>query len=975
MKSKAAIIKKATKWLIITSITLVLISLIAALPKGKGTSYANKYGDLEFVDDNEEIGRKDTYSKYKDKLKDVNKPQESIDVNLINVEKDQGVEVLDNYKGEKNVIFTEGGSLAQWNVEVKEEGLYQIYMEYYPVESRGTDIERKFYINEELPFVGADRLKFTRLWGDEGEVRQDNQGNDIRPTQVEFAQWTGDYFKDDMGYEVEPYMFYFNKGSNTIALQAVNEPMVIKSITLKAVENPISYLEYKQKTPVIEVSSEAANYKQVIQGEESSLRVSPSLYSTYDRSSPVTEPYSVSKVRLNMGGGNAWRIPGQWIEWELEVPDDGYYTITIKGRQNYQRGFVSNRNLYIDGESPFQEAKQIGFKYSNEWESVTLGDEKAESYEFYLPKGKHNLRLEVTLGELGNILVNLEESVYRLNEMYRKILVLTGATPDRFRDYKIEKVYPEVIDAMALESKRLYKIVDDIVAYTGQKANQAAVIQTLASQLERFVERPDKIPVTLGNFKNNISALGTVILSMSEAPLDIDYITIAGTGATPDKFNENFLNKMTHEIRSFIASFFIDYDSIGNVHEKAEAIEVWLLSGRDQSTVLKTMIDDTFTPETDIKVNVKLVEGGTLLNAVIAGKGPDVVLSIGQGEPVNYALRNAVEDLTQFKDYKEVFASYYPSAYRPYLFNDGIYAIPETQNYNVMFYRKDILEELELELPQTWDELINMLPTIQQNNMTVAIPSVERKIGNTSAPDLSTLIAMLYQNGGELYGGEGKYTTIDESSGVAAFEIYTKLFTHYGLPKEYDFPNRFRSGEIPIGIQDFNMYNTLVVFAPEIRGLWDFTMIPGVLKEDGTTDRSAYSSGQCSMMMKQDNEDIKMKSWEFMKWWASADAQVRFGREMESILGSSARYATANKEAFQRLAWSSDQMKVLEEQWKWVKGADEVAGGYYTFRHITNAVRKVVNNNEDQRETLLDYARTINEEIEKKRLEFELDAK
>ena len=975
MKSKAAIIKKATKGLIIISITLVLISLIVALPKGKGTSYANKYEDLEFVDDNEEIGRKDTYSKYKESFKDANKPQEIINVNLINVEKDQGVEVLDNYKGEKNVIFTEGGSLAQWNVEVKEEGLYQIYMEYYPIESRGTDIERKFYINKELPFVGADRLKFTRLWGDEGEVRQDNQGNDIRPTQVELAQWTGDYFKDDMGYEVEPYMFYFNKGNNAIALQAVNEPMVIKSITLKAVENPISYLEYRQKTPVIEVSSEAANYKQVIQGEESSLRVSPSLYSTYDRSSPATEPYSVSKVRLNMGGGNAWRIPGQWIEWELEVPDDGYYTITIKGRQNYQRGFVSNRNLYIDGKIPFQEVKEIGFKYSNEWESVTLGDEKAESYEFYLPKGRHNLRLEVTLGELGNILVNLEESVYRLNEMYRKILVLTGVTPDRFRDYKIEKVYPEVIDAMALESKRLYEIVDDIVVYTGQKANQAAVIQTLASQLERFVERPDKIPVTLGNFKNNISALGTVILSMSEAPLDIDYITITGTGATPDKFNENFLNKMIHEIRSFIASFFIDYDSIGNVHEKAEAIEVWLLSGRDQSTVLKTMIDDTFTPETDIKVNVKLVEGGTLLNAVIAGKGPDVVLSNGQGEPVNYALRNALEDLTQFKDYKEVLASYYPSAYRPYLFNDGIYAIPETQNYNVMFYRKDILEELELELPQTWDELINMLPTIQQNNMTVAIPSVERKIGNTSNPDLSTLIAMLYQNGGELYAGEGKYTTIDGSSGVAAFEIYTKLFTHYGLPKEYDFPNRFRSGEIPIGIQDFNMYNTLVVFAPEIRGLWDFTMIPGVLQEDGTIDRSAYSSGQCSMMMKQDNEDIKIKSWEFMKWWASADTQVRFGREMESILGASARYATANKEAFQRLAWSSDQMKVLEEQWKWVKGADEVAGGYYTFRHITNAVRKVVNNNEDQRETLLDYARTINEEIEKKRLEFELDTK
>lgn len=974
MKSKTAVIKTSIKWLIIISITLAVISLMFVLFKGKETSYASKYEGIEFVD-NDEMGRQNTYAKYKEKFKEANKPKEGIAVQLVDVEKNQGIEVLDSYEGEKDIVLTESDSLAKWQVDVQEEGLYQIYIEYYPVASRGTEIERKLYINDEIPFTGADQLKFARLWGDEGSVRQDNQGNDIRPTQVEYAQWTGDYFKDDMGYEVDPYMFYFNKGKNTIALQGVNEPMAIKSITLKAVEEPVDYLAYRKATPVIEVANEAATYKQVIQGEASVLRTSPSLYSTYDRSSPATEPYSISKIRLNMGGGNAWRVPGQWIEWELEVPEDGYYHITIKGRQNYQRGFVSNRNLYIDGKVPFEEAKEVGFKYSNEWESVTLGDDTAGAYEFYLSKGKHSLRLEVTLGDLGNILVDLEESVYRLNDMYRKILVLTGPTPDRFRDYKIERVYPDIIDAMALESKRLYKTVDDIVAYTGQKANQAAIIQTLASQLERFAERPDKIPVTLANFKNNISALGTVILAMSEAPFDIDYITVTGLEATPDKFSQNLLNKSLHEIRSFIASFFIDYNSIGNVHEKAEAIEVWLLTGRDQSTVLKTMIDDTFTPDSDIKVNVKLVEGGTLLNAVIAGKGPDVVLSIGQGEPVNYALRNAVEDLTQFKDYEEVLSAYYPSAYRPYRFNNGIYALPETQNYNVMFYRKDIMEELGLELPQTWDELINILPTIQQNNMTVAIPSVERKIGNTSTPDLSTLIAMIYQNGGELYGEDGKYAAIGDASGIAAFETYTKLFTHYGLPKEYDFPNRFRSGEIPLGIQDFSMYNTLVVFAPEIRGLWDFTVIPGVLKADGTIDRSAYSSGLCSMMMKQDNEATKMKSWEFMKWWSSADTQVRFGREMESILGSSARYATANKDAFERLAWSSEQMKVLEEQWKWVKGADEVAGGYYTFRHITNAVRKVVNNNEDQRETLLDYTRTINEEIEKKRLEFDLDTK
>ena len=34
-------------------------------------------------------------------------------------------------------------------------------------------------------FAGADTLCFSRLWVDGGEIRQDNQGKEIRPRQVE----------------------------------------------------------------------------------------------------------------------------------------------------------------------------------------------------------------------------------------------------------------------------------------------------------------------------------------------------------------------------------------------------------------------------------------------------------------------------------------------------------------------------------------------------------------------------------------------------------------------------------------------------------------------------------------------------------------------------------------------------------------------------------------------------------------------
>ena len=160
-----------------------------------------------------------------------------------------------------------------------------------------------------------------------------------------------------------------------------------------------------------------------------------------------------------------------------------------------------------------------------------------------------------------------------------------------------------------------------------------------------------------------------------------------------------------------------------------------------------------------------------------------------------------------------------------------------------------------------------------------------------------------------------------------------------------------------------------MVSAPEIRGLWDFTLIPGTeyTAEDGTTyiDRSDYITGNATMMVATEDESLRQKSWEFMKWWANADTQVRFGR-------SSARYATANKDAFVQLSWSNDDIEILSAQWEQTVGIREVPGGYFTGRHITNAIRKVINEKIDSRETIIDYAVTINDELKKKRVEFGL---
>jgi ABC-type glycerol-3-phosphate transport system substrate-binding protein len=866
------------------------------------------------------------------------------------------------------VIKTDDTGFIEYTVNVPEAGFYNLEMEYFPIESRGVDIERALYINGEIPFLGAELITFNRIWGDHPDgIRTDNQGNQIRATQIEIPRWETARFTDSQGYVIEPYKFFFNQGENTILLRAVNEPVAIRRLELAPVRVIPSYADYIAGYNTADFPGRL--YEPIIkEGEKSSSRSSPSLYPFFDTSSATTQPYSVRTITLNAIGGERWRVPGQWIEWEFEAPEDAMYAFSFKARQNYSRGLVSNRTFMINGVIPCREVMAISFQYSNAWQLVTPTDDDGNILYFPLKKGIHTIRLQVTLGDLSQTLADLEDAIFRINGIYRQILVLTGAEPDPHRDYRIDEHYPDILDRMAFEARYLYMLMDQIIDYAGQMGPEVATLQTVARQLEDFIARPNRIPRGVEVFKQNISALGTTLVTLNSSPLDIDWLCFSTENNNLPVVKETFFQSAWHEINSFLATFFVDYNAIGNIYGSEEnPTEVWIFTGRDQSQILKSMIDDSFPRA----VNLKLVALEALMPAVVANTGPDVAVSVNNADPINYAFRRASMDLTGFSGFSEVAAQFHESAFVPFSYLDGIYGMPETQIFGVMFYRTDIFDELGLVPPQTWEELIAIFPVLQQNNMEVGIPSVERQIGGMRIPDLSNLFAQLFQRGGNLYTEDGARSLFDSETSVAAFEAYIRFFTHYKAPLHYDFVNRFRSGEMPIGFADYNTFNTLVVFAPEIRGLWQFDLLPGTMRDDGSIDRSTASWGQACMILS--NAKDRNSAWEFVRWWVSEDTQVTFGRELEAVMGAAARHPTANRQAFNRLGWNARDNSIINRQWEYVRGVPEVPGGYYSGRHIVNAVRRVINDDEDVRETLLDYTRAINNELIKKRREFGLE--
>lgn len=133
-----------------------------------------------------------------------------------------------------------------------------------------------------------------------------------------------------------------------------------------------------------------------------------------------------------------------------------------------------------------------------------------------------------------------------------------------------------------------------------------------------------------------------------------------------------------------------------------------------------------------------------------------------------------------------------------------------------------------------------MIPVLQKHRMDMALPLAQ----TTGVPVLEVNRAyamLLYQMGGSFYLNNGAKSGLDTETGLAAFKNWTNFYTSYKLPLIFDFPMRFRTGEMPVGIQDYTFYNYLSVSAPEIKGLWEFIPVPGTKQPDGSIRRDVAS--------------------------------------------------------------------------------------------------------------------------------------
>lgn len=916
--------------------------------------------------------RQTSYTNYVKKYTDAARPDQTVEV----LGKDYDpASVTDaqitvtTVDGENDVMqwANQEGSVS-WTVNIPETGVYNIKMIYEALESNTNDVEFSLLIDGESPYATASRITLSKRWINESEMKQDSRQNDIRPGQISTPCWQETPLEDIDGLFNEPLEFYMEAGEHTITFESEKAEFAVKSFTFYQYEAPAAYT-----APSDSDLTQAQGQKITLEGETAAYKSSRTLYPTADKSSYLTSSAngsSPTKTRYNTIGSGSWTQSTQTVTWEFNVDKAGYYKIGIRGRQDQMRGMYSNRRLYVNGEVPCLEANQIKFYYDTDWSITTPKSENGDDLYFYLQAGTNTISLEAVPGEIGEIMGNLDELVYNINSYYRQIRQITGPDPDEYNNYMIDTAIPSIVPDFKEYAKTLRDKKAEIEKLSGSGGTEAETLEKMAIVLDKCIKKPDLIPEMMSQIKDNITSVSSFVNQYREQPLEVDMIEVATSDQDFTSCDKSFFGSLGFGFKGFIGSFFEDYNALSD--EDESAMECWVMLGRDNAEALQQLISSEYNPTAKTKINLKLVQGG-IVEATFAGKGPDLALFMGGDFPIQLAARGVLTDLTTFSDFDEVKTRFADDATVLYQYNGGTYGLPCDQTFPMLFYRSDILSEYGIDPAtdlNTWDGLLNCLPTLQRNYLEVGLilPVMTSTGGTTQVSAITepgnTFAMLLLQQGLNYYNEEQTKTTFDTQEAVNAFDTWTKFYTTYSFQQTYDAFTRFRTGDMPVVIQNYTFYNQLSVAAPEIKGCWGFQPVPGTVQEDGTINHAANSNGSGAIIFTKaaDQEG----AWDFIKWFTSTDAQVKYGNNIESILGTMGRYATANEEALQQLSWTTSEVNLLLDQLNSQVEIPIIPASYGVTRNVMNAFRAVVNDYDNARDTLFWYNKDINDEITRK---------
>ncbi|TYB94368.1 MAG: extracellular solute-binding protein [Kosmotoga sp.] len=804
----------------------------------------------------------------------------------------------------------------------------------------------------------------------------DRYGNEIVPEQNVYTKPIYSYFKDARRVLEEPVVFSLKSGKNILVIKNLRSKFEIKNIYVLPQELVKKVPEYEEYLKINNYSNYKNNTQNsyLLKEAENLLGKTDFLVTIGNQQSPAITPYEILKKKINVVDQNTFKYSGQKITWVVEVDSPGFYKLALRYQQYLNRGVPVFRRIYINGEVPFLEVNEYPFECTDYvWTDKIVTDKNDNAYYFYLNEGINYISLEVTTGIYGTTISFLQDSVKKIQNIALDIRKLIGNNLDRNRTWDIERYMPDVINELEKISSELKIQYKKLVEVVGEKGLPSISELIVVSELiDNILEDSDRLPFYLDELSEGaasaVQRLSELSMRLKEQPIGLDKIYVfKGDFDYSTSSSMMFFVSAYEEIQKLWLSI-LNKNETYSIYEESESqnLKIWVNRPVQYVETLQYLIDTDFTPKTGITAALSVMQNEQrLILASSSGKTPDAALGVSSWLPFELAIRNALYPLDDFEDYFD-FASdnINIETLLPMVVEDNVYGITETQNFYVLYYRKDILENLEIPIPNTWNDVKKIMPELQRRGMNFYIPMCEQTIKyfNTTAP-------FFFQNDARFYTKDGINTALNEENSVEAFELMTEIFSIYGLPEQVaNFYNAFRYGSIPIGVGDFGIYVALSNAADEIYGMWDIAPSPGVITE-GEVKRYQVAGDRAAIIFR--NSSNKEKAWLFLKWWLSKETQLKFARMMITRYGQAYMWNTANIKAFKELDYfEEDHKRAILEQWRWIKEVQRHPGGYMVEREVSNVWNRVVIEGYPLRASIDRSVMLVNRELERKLTEF-----
>ena len=870
----------------------------------------------------------------------------------------------DNYDYGSKVADVTVGDTVSMVVDVPETALYFLSFDYLSYDSSILPIELGLMVDGEYPYYEARNLSFETTWVSEDETSYDRYGNEIVSLPTKLIRWENKYLMDSAYNYSDPLLIELSAGTHTFTLEIHEGNFLIGNLTLSAPEEVAAY-----------TGSATAEGSALItiQGEDFYERNDSAIHAVGEYDSAV-DPVCITDIVLNTVDSDSFNKAGQTITYSFHVDNAGYYYIGVNYKQSDKNEFPVFIDYRVDGEIPNEAFRDYQMEYTTKYTVETLSDDEGEKLSVYLEAGDHTISMTISQDLIRYALEEVDAIMNDVNNLSLEVTKVAGTNKDKYRDLKLTKYIPDVQERIYDWVDRLNAVAEAATPYVdgakdGEDVAAFAYILIAAKQLKSLGDDPNELIYRVDELSTSVNSINTQLANFVDLignnNMSVDRIYIYQEDAKlPKKLG--FFKTLSNSFTRFFDSFFGQDYSASNADETH--IQVWVNRPRQYLDIMQKMIDEQFTPETGIEVDLCLMtDAQKLILSNASGDTPDICTGINYSIPFELGIRDALVDLTKFDNYQEVFSRYSEGILVSSVIGDSLISLPETMNFYVMFVRSDILGKLGLEAPDTMDELIALLPDLQMRGLNVYYPTAPM----LAMRNFHGTTPLIFQYGGSLYGDTALDLNVGTEETIAGFTALSELFTIYDLPVDVpNFYQHFRNGDLPIGIADFNSYNLILNAAPEIANSWDIYLVPGTVDEETGEVLRYMSGGAESTIMFKSTDEREQQAWQFMEWWSRAEVQAEFGQMLQIMYGDEYIWPTANLEAFSMLPYPTEHKEIIMEQASYILEAPRLLGSYMMERELSNAYNDIVVNGETLRSRMDEVAKIVQRETLRKLEEF-----